>query len=94
MGSVGVIISTLLIHQTGWTGWDPVASLFIAALIAASVVPLVIDSGKVLALDVGEEMERDVRMALSEVRPSKIAVLHHLVLTTNTPALHYPFFLL
>lgn len=70
MGSVGVIISTLLIHQTGWTGWDPVASLFIAALIAASVVPLVIDSGKVLALDVGEEMERDVRMALSEVSPS------------------------
>lgn len=70
MGSVGVIVSTLLIHQTGWTGWDPVASLFIAALITASVVPLVVDAGRVLALDVGEEMERDVRVALSEVRLS------------------------
>jgi len=68
MGSVGVIISTLLIHQTGWTGWDPVASVFIALLIGASVVPLVLDAGRVLALDVGDEMERDIRIALSEVR--------------------------
>ncbi|CDZ97656.1 zinc transporter 5 [Phaffia rhodozyma] len=67
MGSVGVIISTLLIGYTGWTGWDPIASLFIAALIVASVVPLVIDSGKVLCLDAGSENEKDIRLALSEL---------------------------
>lgn len=70
MGSVGVIISTLMIGQTGWTGWDPIASLFIATLIVASVVPLVIDSGKVLCLDAGQDNEKDIRLALSEVRSS------------------------
>ncbi|TFK74899.1 cation efflux protein [Pluteus cervinus] len=54
LGSVGVIISTLLIQFYGWTGFDPIASLFIAVLIAASVIPLVMDTGKVLALDVSD----------------------------------------
>lgn len=66
LGSVGVIISTLLIEWYGWTGFDPIASLFIAILIAASVIPLVIDCGKVLCLDVGEK-EADVRQALQDV---------------------------
>jgi len=66
LGSVGVIISTLLIQFYGWTGFDPIASLFIAILIAASVVPLVIDTGKVLCLDIGN---RDVviQEALEEI---------------------------
>ncbi|EFI27377.1 hypothetical protein CC1G_14848 [Coprinopsis cinerea okayama7 len=55
LGSVGVIISTLLIQWYGWTGFDPIASLFIAILIAASVFPLVIDTGKILALDVADK---------------------------------------
>ena len=67
LGSVGVIISTLLIRWTGWTGFDPLASLFIAALIMASVIPLVIDSGKVLCLDVGSDSESQIRAALTEV---------------------------
>ncbi|EIW66425.1 hypothetical protein TREMEDRAFT_74701 [Tremella mesenterica DSM 1558] len=67
LGSVGVIISTLLIKFTGWTGWDPLASLFIAALIMASVIPLVVDSAKVLCLDVGVEKESEIRAALSEL---------------------------
>ncbi|KAF9518339.1 hypothetical protein BS47DRAFT_1482806 [Hydnum rufescens UP504] len=53
LGSVGVIVSTLLIQLYGWTGFDPIASLFIATLIVASVVPLVIDCGRVLSLDLG-----------------------------------------
>jgi hypothetical protein len=69
LGSVGVIISTILVNFTGWTGWDPIASLFIATLIVASVVPLVIDSGKVLALDAGPDVGENVRSALAEVRP-------------------------
>ncbi|BGP41590.1 Putative zinc transporter msc2 [Rhodotorula kratochvilovae] len=68
LGSVGVIISTLLINRYGWTGFDPLASIFIAVLIFASVVPLVVDSGKLLMLDMGEETEADVRKALTAVQ--------------------------
>lgn len=63
---MGVIISTLLIQWYGWTGFDPIASLFIAVLIAASVFPLVMDTGKVLALDVAHR-DVDVQSALAEV---------------------------
>lgn len=66
LGSVGVIVSTLLIQYYGWTGFDPIASLFIAVLIVASVVPLVIDTGRVLSLDLGDN-ESKVEMALKEV---------------------------
>jgi len=66
LGSVGVIISTLLIQFYGWTGFDPIASLFIAILIAASVIPLVVDSGKVLCLDIGAR-EHDVKEGLQEL---------------------------
>lgn len=67
LGSVGVIVSTLLIQFYGWTGFDPIASLFIAILIAASVVPLVVDTGKVLCLDL-DGRETKIEAALSEVR--------------------------
>lgn len=63
---MGVIVSTLLIQYYGWTGFDPIASLFIAVLIVASVVPLVIDTGRVLSLDLGDNESR-VEMALKEV---------------------------
>ena len=56
----------MLIQFYGWTGFDPIASLFIAVLIAASVIPLVIDSGRVLALDVGER-DASIRQTLSDV---------------------------
>lgn len=69
LGSVGVIVSTLLIKYYGWTGFDPIASLFIAILIAASVIPLVIDTGKVLALDLSDR-EASIQQAISEVRYS------------------------
>ncbi|KAJ7460575.1 cation efflux protein [Mycena latifolia] len=66
LGSVGVIISTLLIQFYGWTGFDPIASLFIAILIAASVVPLVMDTGRVLCLDVSDR-EPTIEQALAEL---------------------------
>ena len=56
----------MLIQFYGWTGFDPIASLFIAILIAASVIPLVIDTGKILCLDV-DHRDQDIRRALSEV---------------------------
>uniref|UniRef100_A0A0W0FWX2 Cation efflux protein transmembrane domain-containing protein n=1 Tax=Moniliophthora roreri TaxID=221103 RepID=A0A0W0FWX2_MONRR len=66
LGSVGVIISTLLIQYYGWTGFDPIASLFIAILIAASVIPLVKDTGKILALDI-DHRASSVERALHEL---------------------------
>jgi zinc transporter 5/7 len=69
LGSVGVIISTLLIQYFGWTGFDPIASLFIAFLIVGSVIPLVVDAGRILALDLGEIKEQEVSSALKEVSP-------------------------
>ena len=68
LGSVGVIISTLLINRYGWTGFDPLASIFIAVLIFASVVPLVADAGNLLVLDMGDEREAEVKTALIAVR--------------------------
>ncbi|CAH7686318.1 cation efflux family-domain-containing protein [Phakopsora pachyrhizi] len=67
LGSVGVIISTILIERYGWTGFDPIASIFIALLIFASVVPLVQDSAKVLILELGAEKEVKVRKALNQL---------------------------
>lgn len=48
LGSVGVIISSGLIHQFGWMIADPICSMFIAVLIAISVLPLLKDSSGVL----------------------------------------------
>lgn len=84
---MGVIISTLLIQFYGWTGFDPIASMFIAVLIAASVIPLVLDTGKILCLDIGD---RDVKIqeALFEVSPSILTILLSLrSLTYATPQL-------
>ena len=78
---MGVIISTILIHFYGWTGFDPIASLFIAVLIAASVVPLVIDTGKILALDVSER-DATIESALKEVRNNTLYSRTHSRLST------------
>lgn len=48
LGSVSVIVSSLLIHAYGWMIADPICSLFTSALILISVYPLLRDSGGVL----------------------------------------------
>ena len=63
---MGVIISTILIQLYGWTGFDPIASLFIAVMIAASVIPLVMDTAKILSLDVSNR-DTAIQKALEEV---------------------------
>lgn len=67
LGSVGVIISTLLIQYFHWTGFDPIASLLIGLLILGSVVPLVIDSGRILCLDLGSMGTDGIKHALDKV---------------------------
>lgn len=67
LGSIGVIISTVLIHYYKWTGFDPIASLLIGLMILSSVVPLVIDSGRILCLDMGAADTSNIELALSKV---------------------------
>lgn len=50
MGSVGVIISSLLVQLFGWLIADPICSLFISALIIISVIPLLKTSAAGLML--------------------------------------------
>jgi zinc transporter 5/7 len=59
-----MIISTLLIERYGWTGFDPISSIF---LIFASVVPLVQDSAKILMLCLDNKQETQVWKALCKV---------------------------
>ncbi|KAJ1803099.1 hypothetical protein LPJ75_005975, partial [Coemansia sp. RSA 2598] len=67
LGSVGVIISTLLIQQFGWTGFDPLASIVIAALIFASVIPLVRDSMHILLLRLPDHAQTEVQRAVDSI---------------------------
>ena len=50
LGSVAVIISSLLIQQFGWHIADPICSLFLSGLIFLSVIPLLKGSLKSLLL--------------------------------------------
>lgn len=67
LGSVAVVISTLLIHFYGWAGFDPLASCLIAILIFASAIPLVTSSARTLLLTVPEDTEFDLREALAGI---------------------------
>lgn len=48
LGSVGVIISSILIHYFGWMIADPICSIFISVLIGLSVFPLLGESSAIL----------------------------------------------
>jgi solute carrier family 30 (zinc transporter), member 5/7 len=48
LGSVGVIVSAILMHQFGWMRADPICSMFIAILISLSVLPLLKESTMIL----------------------------------------------
>ena len=48
LGSVGVIISAVLMHMFGWMIADPICSMFIAIMIALSVLGLIKESVGIL----------------------------------------------
>lgn len=58
LGSVGVIISAILMRMFGWMRADPICSMAIALLIAGSVIPLVLDSAGVLLQRTPQSLER------------------------------------
>ncbi|KAI4678451.1 uncharacterized protein J4E84_008706 [Alternaria hordeiaustralica] len=67
LGSVAVIISTLLTKYYGWSGWDPIASCIIAILIFLSAIPLVKSSGARLMLSMPNDLEYSIRNTLGEL---------------------------
>ncbi|WAR00427.1 ZNT5-like protein [Mya arenaria] len=67
LGSVGVIISSLLIENFGWNIADPICSLFIATMILLSVLPLLKETSTILLLRTPADMEQEVNAALQRV---------------------------
>jgi zinc transporter 5/7 len=64
LGSVGVVISTLLIKYKGWLFTDPI---FISVLIVSSVLPLVKNSAELLLQRVPRSAEKRLQNALRKV---------------------------
>ncbi|KAF8702066.1 hypothetical protein HU200_033411 [Digitaria exilis] len=67
MGSVGVVISTLLIKYKGWLIADPICSVFISVMIISSVLPLLRNSAEILLQRVPRSHEKDLTVALDDV---------------------------
>uniref|UniRef100_A0A286YDV6 Zinc transporter n=2 Tax=Mus musculus TaxID=10090 RepID=A0A286YDV6_MOUSE len=68
LGSIGVIVSTVLIEQFGWFIADPLCSLFIAVLIFLSVIPLIKDACQVLLLRLPPDHEKELHIALEKIQ--------------------------
>lgn len=68
LGSVGVMVSALLMNQFGWMIADPLCSLFIAILISISVYPLMRDSFYILMQRVPVELEKKLPDCLYRIQ--------------------------
>lgn len=71
LGSVAVVLSTLLVQATGWSGFDPLASCIIAILIFISTIPLVSSTIRILLLSLNSDVEyslRDVLGGIASIR--------------------------
>ena len=80
LGSVGVIVSAILMQMFGWMIADPVCSIFIALLIAMSVWSLVSESLKILMQRQPVELDHSLPEAFEKVRPKLISNYESLVL--------------
>ncbi|POS74281.1 cation efflux protein/ zinc transporter [Diaporthe helianthi] len=67
LGSAAVIASTVMTHFVPWSGWDPLASFLIAALIMGSAMPLVKSSARRLLLTIPDDIEYTLRETMSGI---------------------------
>jgi zinc transporter 5/7 len=67
LGSIGVVISTLLIRYKGWLITDPACSIVLSFLIIASVVPLLRNSAEILLQRVPRHNENGVKKAMAKI---------------------------
>ncbi len=83
LGSVAVIVAAIVIHFTGWTWADSVASLVIAAMVLPRAVKLLRSSLRVLLDQVPEGVDMDAIQADLEQIPGVQAVHDLHVWSTN-----------
>lgn len=67
LGSVGVIISAVLMHLFGWMRADPICSMFIAILIALSVLSLIKESVMILMQRQPQALDRQLPQCFQKV---------------------------
>eukprot|EP00897_Mesotaenium_endlicherianum_P009275 jgi/Mesen1/8376/ME000468S07812 len=67
LGSVGVVISTLLIKYKGWLLTDPACSIFISLLIISTVIPLLVNSAEVILQRIPRAAEKTISTTLQQV---------------------------
>lgn len=67
LGSVGVIISSLVIHYFEWYLADALCSIFISVLIIASVIPLIKSSGRILLQRTPATFENKLKFSLQKI---------------------------
>lgn len=67
LGSVAVIVSSVLIDWYGWLVADPICSLVLASLILASVLPLLKESASILILRVPVGAEENIKKCIDKV---------------------------
>ncbi|CAL8121992.1 unnamed protein product [Orchesella dallaii] len=67
MGSIGVITSSLLIHNYGLLVADPICSMIIATLIVVSVLPLLKETSKMLLLAVPSGLEKNLQQTVLQI---------------------------
>ncbi|KAF5188155.1 Zinc transporter [Thalictrum thalictroides] len=67
MGSVSVIITTLLIKYKGWLIADPVCSIFISVMIISSVISLLRSSAEIFLQRVSRAPELELKQALDDI---------------------------
>ncbi|KAH8383472.1 hypothetical protein KR009_008876 [Drosophila setifemur] len=67
LGSVGVIISAVLMHMFGWMIADPICSIFIALLIALSVLGLIKESIMILMQRQPSNLDRSLPQCYQKV---------------------------
>ncbi|CEG36354.1 zinc transporter 5-like [Plasmopara halstedii] len=70
LGSVGVIISSILIHLYEWHVADSASSALISLLILTSTLPLIRDTARQLLQGAPREIQGSVNAALQEVQSS------------------------
>merc|ERR1712212_681813 len=67
LGSVGVIISAILMYLFDWMIADPICSIFIAIMIAMSVFSLIADSVKILMQRQPEQLDGKLQECYNKV---------------------------
>uniref|UniRef100_A0A7I4FRS0 Cation efflux protein transmembrane domain-containing protein n=1 Tax=Physcomitrium patens TaxID=3218 RepID=A0A7I4FRS0_PHYPA len=67
LGSIGVVVSSLLIQYKGWYFADPICSIFISALIIASVIPLIKGSAEMLLQRMPRATESRIQRSMKQV---------------------------